>query len=222
MTTASISYDTDPNTARTRSPVKWDICGVQNNWNWRVEHDDDSIDDAVEYQTRFPAEDLALVHRGADESAPLLATIRTLEFRWSTITFPEGNPPRDAVSMKNTGGQGFYSKWPVTVRALGDRQLFWEYEHPVQGDNSILLLDAETGEELGSANDNYLMLTKELSQEAMDELVITGTAVQVMLVHLMSSDMTIAVKGPTGTKLWKYQAPDWDNLEESEDEDEGR
>ncbi|KAF7337785.1 hypothetical protein MSAN_02252400 [Mycena sanguinolenta] len=126
-----------------------------------------------------------------DDSAPLLATIKTAQYSWTAIiTFSEALVPRrEPVTMDNVGS-GFYTKWPVKVRALGDRELFWEvYEHPVQGDNNVLLLDTATGEELGNSNDNYLALTTELPEDAVEELVIMGTAVIKMLSGFMPPDM---------------------------------
>jgi hypothetical protein len=70
-------------------------------------------------------------------------------------------------------------------------------------------LDAGTSEQLGSANDNYLDLSVELSEAAVEELVIMGTAVQIMLAILMHNDMTIAVEEPEGAERWKYQEPNW-------------
>ncbi|KAF7330160.1 hypothetical protein MSAN_02466000 [Mycena sanguinolenta] len=219
---APVPYDSDTSTVKTRGPVTWDIRGVQNNWNWRVEREGGSVDDAVEYQTRFPEKNVAHVYRGVDDSAPLLATIRTRNYSWTAIiTFSEALvPQREPVTMDNVGS-GFYTKWPVKVRALGDRELFWEYEHPVQGDNNILLLDTATGEELGNSNDNYLALTTELPEDAVEELVIMGTAVMKMLSSLMHNDMCIAAEGPDGAQRWKYQEPNWwDNEENFEDAEE--
>jgi hypothetical protein len=148
------------------------------------------------------------MHRGTSDAAPLLATIKTEEFGWTaTITFPDGGSP--PVTMENVSDQMFYTKWPVQVRALEGRELVWEYEHPAYGNNSILLLDAGTSEQLGSANDNYLELSVELSEAAVGELVIMGTAVQIMLASLMLNDMTIAVEGPEGAERWEYQEPNW-------------
>ncbi|KAJ6520469.1 hypothetical protein C8R45DRAFT_919210 [Mycena sanguinolenta] len=213
-----VSYNTDVGAVKTRGPVTWDIRGVQNNWNWRVEHKGGSIDDTVEYQTRFPEKNVGHVHRGVDDSAPLLATIRTPSFLDAIITFPEA-ARREPMTMSPVE-PGFHSRWPVKVRALGERELFWEYEHPVQGDNNILLLDAATGEELGNANDNYLALTTELPEEAVEELVIMGTAVMTALEHLMPHDMNIAVAGPDGARRWKYQEPNWWDKDEEEDKEE--
>jgi hypothetical protein len=115
-------------------PVTWDIRGQQNNWNWKLSEDEEEI----EYQTRFPAMGLAHVHKGADASAPLVATIKPEEYSWKAkITFPSTGDTAMAgqspMTMDNIADEGFTTRWLVKVLALGDRELQWEYQHPVQG-----------------------------------------------------------------------------------------
>lgn len=201
-------------------PVTWDICGFQNNWNWTVHPNADDI----KYQTRFPAQDLALVYRGAEASVLLLATIKTNGFRSDAeITFhraPGGSglEAPNPIKMVNTAGE-FSHRWLVKVSALGGRELLWEYDHPAEGDNNVYLTDPATKEVLGDVNDNYMALRKEMPGDVVEELVVTGTAAQVMLVPLMYGSMKIAAQGPEGRSRWKYQDPNyaWD----SEDNEEG-
>ncbi|RFU30150.1 hypothetical protein B7463_g6186, partial [Scytalidium lignicola] len=182
-TTADSSLDTAP---KMHSPVTWDIRGWQNNWNWKLSQEVNKI----EYQTRFPAEHLALD---------------------AQIIFPSANgseiAAKKSIMMENIANEGFSNKWPVKVRALGDRELHWEYEHPVFGDRSMYLIDPATKEILGDANDNYLALHQELPKMAVEELVITGTAAQILLAPFMHNDMSIATCGPEGRGQWKYQDP---------------
>jgi hypothetical protein len=56
--------------------------------------------------------------------------------------------------------------------------------------------------------------------EAVEELVIVGTAVQIMLASLMHNDMTIAVEGPEGAERWKYQEPNWLENEDNDVEED--
>jgi hypothetical protein len=60
---------------------------------------------------------------------------------------------------------------------------------------------------------------RELPESAVDELVITGTAAQILLARLMHYDMTIATLGPGGHDHWKYQEPDWWEKEDAEEGD---
>lgn len=194
-------------------PTTWDIRGRQNNWNWKLNEDAEEID----YQTRFPALNLAAIHKGTDISAPILATIKTdPDKSWSaTITLTDGRE----IVMANTAEGTFATQWIVKVQG---REVSWEYEHPAMGDNCMYLVDRETGEVLGNANDNYLSLHREFSEVMAEELVITGTAAQIMLAPLMHNDMTIAVDGPEGREEWRYQVPGWEDEEVAEDaEDEG-
>ncbi|KAH8803535.1 hypothetical protein F5884DRAFT_509028 [Xylogone sp. PMI_703] len=219
-TAANDASSTPP--PNTRRAASWDIRGWQNNWNWKPQPDEDII----EYQTRFPIKNTALVYKGADPAAPLLATIQVKDTFDAEITFPNKESgdiaTRNPILMENIAQGGFTTRWPVKVRALGDRELQWEYEHPAFGDNPMYLKDPVTGEILGDANDNCLTLNSELPEEAVKELVITGTAAQVLLVHLMGNDMKIAAQGPEGRSQWKYQEPDWwDNEEPEEDENNG-
>ncbi|KAK7063683.1 hypothetical protein R3P38DRAFT_9102 [Favolaschia claudopus] len=226
-TSKTFSPNSDSSPSNIRGPVSWDIRGVQNNWNWKIDKsdDDDNEDDRqVEYQTRFPEKHLAHVHRGLGDSAPLLATIRTAEYSWTaTITFPEdGNgTTRNSFLMENVGSGIFHTKWLVPMRALNGREFAWEYTHPAYGDDSLWLRDNVTEEVFGDSNDNYMALSKELPREAVDELVITGTAALIMLAGLMHNDMTIAVEGPAGAAQWRYQVPGWWETEIDEAAAEG-
>ena len=220
MATTTNANDTTQPGAKLYGPVTWDIRGQQNNWNWRVEGTEE-----IEYQTRFPAKHLAHVHKGADTSAPLLATIKIAkEYSWEAeITFPstgDGDAPAlTPITMDNIAADTpFVTRWPVKVRALGGRELDWEYDHPAQGNDPMLLTDPATKEVLGEANDNYLSLLQELPEGAVEELVITGTASQIMLAWLMHNDMTIAAEGPEGYTQWHYQEPNWWENEEAEAE----
>ena len=206
-----------------KGPVTWDICGFQNNWNWTISP---NVDD-IKYQTRFPAQDLALVYRGADASVPLLASIKTNGFGTDAeITFhtaPGGSKigASNPIKMVNTAGD-FSHRWPVKVSALGGRELLWEYEHPAYGNNDVYLTDPATKEVLGDANDNYMALRKEMPEDVVEELVITGTAAQVMLAPLMYGSMQIAAQGPEGRERWKYQDPNyaWDSGDSEEGDKE--
>lgn len=112
------------------------------------------------------------------------------------------------------------NRWPVKVKALNNLELHWEYEHPVEGNRDLRLEDPITGEEYGHANDNYLSFHGIVPQAAIEELVISETAAQVMLMSLSHNDMSIAVEGPAGAEQWKYQVPRWWENEEPEVEDE--
>ncbi|KAK7063690.1 hypothetical protein R3P38DRAFT_9265 [Favolaschia claudopus] len=117
-----------------------------------------------------------------------------------------------------TTTQGYLSAWPIELRALGGRKMSWEYEHLAEGDNDIMLFDSETGEEIATANDNYLVMNKELPYDAVHEAVVTGTAALSMLMHLMRQDLVIAGMGPEGAGLWREQVPGWWENEEETDE----
>jgi hypothetical protein len=157
---ATVDSDAASAAPKSSRPITWHIRGCQNNWNWKL-----SIDaDEIVYQTRFPTKNLALVHKGAGPSALLLATINTDDIAWyANITFhtttgdiePAAWNP---ISMDNTAEESFTNRWPVKVRALGGRELYWEYEHLAEGNNSMYLVDVATREVLGDANDNYLAL----------------------------------------------------------------
>ena len=190
-----------------RAPVEWDIRGVQNNWNWRVSRGGDDIAEEIEYQTRFPAKHLALVYRGVNASAPLLATIRITDGFDAFITSPSvtGSSPaaaRASITMKDVANEPFTSHWPVSVLALGGRKLQWQYTHPVHYSDCIYLIDLVTGEVLGDGDNNYMALRKELPVEAVEELVITGIAAQIILADLMHNDRTIAAAGPAARDRW--------------------
>ncbi|KAF8851574.1 hypothetical protein BDZ45DRAFT_808210 [Acephala macrosclerotiorum] len=210
--------------------VSWYIRGHQNNWNWKLADIEDgewkyseSADDIV-YQTRFPKKHLALMYKGAGPSASLLATIETSLHSWAAkITFAEpasgnGATAQEAIVMDNISDMGMSNRWPVNDKTLNGRELHWEYEHPVQGYRDMNLEDPITKEILGDANDNYLSLR--VPQEAIEELVITGTAAQIMLAGLMHNDMTIATEGPEGSAQWRYERPNWWDYESDEDRKE--
>lgn len=116
----------------------------------------------------------------------------------------------------------FSHRWRVQVSALGGHELLWEYDHPAIGNNNVLLTDPVTQEVLGDADDDYMALRKEMPKDVVEEPLITGTTVQVMLAPLMWGSMEIAAQGPEGRERWKYQDPDyaWDS-EDSEKENRG-
>ncbi|KUJ24225.1 uncharacterized protein LY89DRAFT_727257 [Mollisia scopiformis] len=205
-----------PRDARTRT---WDIHGKQNVWNWKVSTDADEI----LYQTRFPCKHLAMMYRGAGESAQLLATIETGAHSWeASITFPQDDrimAAPEPITMENISDEGMSTRWPVKVQALGGQELHWEYEHPAVGDRDLRLEDPLTKDELGNANSNFLSLSEKLPEAAVEELVITGTAAQIMLASLMHNDMTIAADGPEGHAQWKYQEPEWWENEGDEEQE---
>lgn len=120
--------------------------------------------------------------------------------------------------MDNISDIGMSNRWPVNVKALNGRELHWEYGHPVQGHRDMNLEDPITKEILGDANDNYLSLR--VPEKALEELVITSTAAQIMLAGLMHNDMTIATEGPEGCAQWKYQRPNWWDYESEEEKKE--
>jgi hypothetical protein len=222
MTTGSAANDTIDNAPKMRGPLRWDIRGWRTNWNWKLSEDAEVID----YQTRFPAEHIAMMYRGADASAPLLATIKTEEYGWDAeITFSEATNGRatvasDSIMMENISEGSFKNIWPLKFRALGDRELHWKYEHHAIYNTCLFLIDPATQEELCESNDNYLILKQELPEAAVEEIAITGTAAMFLLAGLMHNDMTIASEGPDGCIRWKYQEPNWWENEEADDENE--
>ena len=221
MAATTITDVTTHAAPKMHGPVTWYIRGQQNNWNWKRSEDEEEI----EYQTRFPAKHLAHVHKGADASAPLLATIKTEKYSWKAeIAFPSTGDSamacQTSLTMDNIAEEDFTNRWPVKVLALGERELHWQYQHPVQGNRPLYLEDPVTKEVLGDSNDNYLALRRELPEAAIEELVITGTAAQIMLAGLMHNDMAIAVEGPEGRSQWKYQERNWWDDEESEEVEE--
>jgi hypothetical protein len=144
----------------------------------------DEVSGDIKYQTRFPSKNIALIHKGADASSILLATITTHEHDSSAqITFPTiddgGVLAQDPITIENIADEGYSYHWPVKVRALGVRELQWEYDYPVFGDNCMLLKDPVTGEGFDNANDYYLALGRELPEAALEELVITSTAAMI-------------------------------------------
>jgi hypothetical protein len=204
-------------TPKMRGPVWWDIRGKQNNWNWKVcknpGTDDEPApleeidDEEIEYQTRFPKKHTAMLYSGAHASAALLATIKTADFSWSAdITIPQSTGDR-TITMSNTSAGGFQNIWPIMVETLNGRELCWEHTHPVEGDNDLYLLDPATKEVMAHGNDDFLSLDKELPEEVVAELVITGTAAQIMLSWLGNNHLGIAAQGPEGSDQWKYQDP---------------
>ncbi|MCJ1477944.1 hypothetical protein MMC13_006619 [Lambiella insularis] len=113
------------NASEMYGPIKWDICGSQNNWNWN----------STWTQTRsctrraFPPKHLALVYKGADASAPLLATIKTTEHGSDAgITYSGSTGASEiGTTMKNLEGECFSDRWPIKVQALEGRELHWSY-----------------------------------------------------------------------------------------------
>ena len=97
------------------------------------------------------------------------------------------------------------SRWVVRVSTLKDRELWWEYTYPVQGNNDVELRDPATGELLGTANNWRLELCQELPKAAVEELLITGTAALMALVSLGPMDLQIAMEGPEGHEKWERQ-----------------
>ena len=228
MTTNSDVEIAPKSTPKMRGPLWWTIRGDQNNWNWKVDPDYKEIgSDEIDYQTRFPEEDLGEVYQGADASAPLLATIKIGHFS-AEITFPHSpstdcnRSPRNPITMYSSAKVAYSCCWVIHVHSLENRTLNWEYEHPAYGDNYAYLRDPATGEYFGHANDNILGFYGQMPEAVVEELVIFGTAAEMMLVGALShNDMSIAMMGPEGRENWKYQDPNWCDEEESvEDEEE--
>ncbi|CZR55091.1 uncharacterized protein PAC_04977 [Phialocephala subalpina] len=210
--------------ASEETEISWNIRGEQNNWNWKVAHVEDgdwkSADDIV-YQTRFPSKELALMYKGTGDSAQLLATIDILDTFDAKITFPKATS-QEPIMMENIEGAGnFKNRWSVKVKALGGRELHWEWEHLVIGGRPMTLEDPVTKEEFGAAdgNDHYLSLSTKLPEAARDELLITSAA-NILLTRFMHNDMTIAAEGPEGCAQWKYQPPNWWENENEEEKGE--
>ena len=140
-------------------PISWSIRGVGPNWNWKRNGDDRTID----YQTRFSAKNVAHVHRGAGDSAPLLASIRIEEQSGDAqISIPDhtndnGKPTaKRVIRMTQVSDESWTYRWPVKFFSLNDCELQWGYEHPAYGNNDVELRDLSTNELLGTANDQYV------------------------------------------------------------------
>jgi hypothetical protein len=182
-----------------KSTRTWDIRGWENAWNWKASEDSDEI----VYWTLFFTKHLAMLYRGSGEAAQLLATIKTnkdeaWEARITLPDLPDGSG-RESIIMDNITGEGMANRWPVKVRTFSNRELHWEYVHLAIGDRDLRLEDPITKEEFGHANSNFLSFHGNVPEEAIEELVITGTAAEIMLAPLMHNDMSIAVDGPEGS-----------------------
>ena len=224
ISSKKITAKSDIETAQTTTPqmgnpTDWDIRAHQNNWNWKSLGTEKPESDKIDYQIRFSEEDLGNLHRGADVSAPLLATIKIDRFN-AEITFPPSSadsalPPRDSISMRCTANS---LCWPIQVHALGNRTLNWEYKHPAYGDDNAWLVDPATGEWLGYTNDHIFGLYWMPDTAVEEELVVFGAAAMMMLVGAYgTTDMIVAMSGPEGKDGWKYQ--DLDGEEEDLEEE---
>jgi hypothetical protein len=216
-------------------PVSWDIRGFQNKWNWKLAPDANDIvyqtrflapDFAMVYQgaetsstllagIKFAMDswqaDITFFAAPLDSNNTITSDFTTMKnianmIRWGRFTaLKKMYDIAYTVRMENTAEETFSNRWPVNIRALGGRELHWEFEHSVDGCNCIYLTDPATEKTLGDAQGNYLALHEVFQKEAVTELAITGTAAMVLLSGFMQNDLSIATQGPNGLDNWKYQ-----------------